>query len=99
MLLLPGLVDVKDVLSLALLLLLLLAARADNEVLLLAAGESLALRELLGSTLVGLADLDVAGDGGLLLELLGKVLLVGLDLVLGGGDLLGGNTLSVNGSG
>lgn len=70
--------DTLDLLLGALTLLLL--STADEEVLLgLVTGESLALGELLGGTLVGLTDGKLA-KGSLLLSELGKVLVVSLAL-------------------
>ena len=86
----PGLVNVEEVLLLALTGTLGLAARASNEFLAgLVTGKSLAFGELLGAAFVGLANLQRAVvQGSLLLQLLGEVLLVRLGLVLGLGDLL-----------
>lgn len=96
LLLLPAEVDVNDVLGLALTLTLGLAASAGNKVLLLTS-EGLALWEVLAGTLVRLAGLEGSTTkSGLLLELLSKVLLVGLGVVLLDLD---GLTLGVNGSG
>lgn len=106
----PGLVDIQDVLSLALTLTLGLAAGSSNEVLAVDLVESLGVGPLLVglAALVGLADLEALTKTELLLGLLGKVLVVrdalGLGLgrslrslgVLGGGllELLLGDLLA-----
>lgn len=93
------LVDLEDLLDLALTLALLLAGGASNELLGLVLLEGLGVGPLLvlNDTLVGLADLEggLGLESGLLLSELGEVLRVGdvLLLLLLGDSLSGGLTL------
>lgn len=67
----------------------LLTTVAGEEHLLLLALEGLALGELLASTLVGLADLDVGAERSLLLQDLSEVVVIAFDLFLLGSGLSG----------